>query len=324
MIRKPQILTFYSPMMSPKRWSKHEPSQSPIKPRLLFQYLVQQGLLQHFITNERWKPFRNEEFLIAHDPAYVEVFFAGVRPLCESNGLSWSRHFAESVRYTNASLYHAIEYAVLHPEFVTISPTSGFHHALFGSGSEYCTFAGQVIASLKIYEKYSLSGAHIDLDAHYGNSIEAARSYNPLVTKAIPTWANLNPNFLGEDYIDDFVEKLEVVRKGIENGEIHYLVFCHGADSHIYDDLGGHLETEQWLRCSRIFYEFVRDQCPPNFPLTLFLSGGYRKDDYKSVLSLHTADLAVCLEVLLGQPVDFQVNVKERNELKWPEGGEQW
>lgn len=326
-MREPKITMFYNSRLSPKRWSKHEPSQSPIKPRLLIHYLVQQGLLQHFITNEQWPPFTNEDFLIAHDPAYVKAFFAGVRPLCESNGLSWSRHFSKSVRYTNASLYHAIEYAILHPQFVSLSPTSGFHHAKIGSGSGYCTFAGQVISSLKIYEKYGLSGAYLDLDGHYGDSVKMAQGELPNVNLAVPSYANINPTGRHQGYIDSLLSHLDLLRTKVLNREISYVVFCHGADSHELDDYSGPCSTSEWLKCSEIVYWWVQsldESLGSPLPLALSLFGGYRSGDYQSVLSLHTADLALCLEILLGQPVNFQVNVKERNWPKWPEGGEQW
>ena len=64
---------------------------------------------------------------------------------------------------------------------LTFSPTSGFHHARPEGGSGFCTFSGQVIASLKIYEEKKLVGAYLDLDGHYGNSIEDSRKLFPLL-----------------------------------------------------------------------------------------------------------------------------------------------
>ena len=315
-MRQPKIITFYNPKMAPGQWSNHEPSRSPLKPRLMMQYLEQQDLLRHFTINDQWPPFSNEDFYPAHDKDYVEDFFNGTQPLCKSNGLSWSPEFAESVRYTNASLFHAIEWAVLHPDSVTFSPTSGFHHAAPGSGSGYCTFSGQVIASLRIYEKYGLSGAYLDLDGHFGNSIGSARMAFPNVNLAIPSYANINPSGRHQDYIDSLLKNLELLRTKILNREIGYVVFCHGADSHEWDDYCGSCSTSEWIKCSEIVYRWVQsldESLGSPLPLALTLFGGYRRDDYQSVLSLHTADLALCLEILLGQPVDFQANVKEKN-----------
>jgi hypothetical protein len=50
-------------------------------------------------------------------------------------------------------------------------------------------------------------------------------------------------------------------------------------------------------------------------PLTLSLFGGYRKDDYESILSLHTADLVKCLNILCGQNIHYFPKVKEKREI---------
>ncbi len=107
--------------------------------------------------------------MLAQIPEYVDAFFAGRRALSESNELTGSEQFADRVRYTNASLYHAIEHAVAHPEQVTFSPTSGFHRARPTGGGGFCTFSGQVIAAVKLFRERRLVGAHIDLDGHFGN-----------------------------------------------------------------------------------------------------------------------------------------------------------
>ena len=47
-------------------------------------------------------------------------------------------------------------------------------------------------------------------------------------------------------------------------------------------------------------------------PLILILFGGYRKDDFNSVLSLHTADLVTCLNILCGGNINYIPEVTER------------
>jgi hypothetical protein len=44
-------------------------------------------------------------------------------------------------------------------------------------------------------------------------------------------------------------------------------------------------------------------------PLILSLFGGYRRDDYNSVLSLHTADLVMCLNILCGRKINYKTEV---------------
>ena len=52
-----------------------------------------------------------------------------------------------------------------------------------------------------------------------------------------------------------------------------------------------------------MFYDWVAEVDGARgrpLPLVLTLFGGYRKDDYNSVLALHAADLSTCLETLCG------------------------
>lgn len=94
---------------------------------------------------------------------------------------------------------------------------------------------------------------------------------------------------------------------------MHYIVFAHGADSQIADDLGGQLSTEQWTECSKIVYTWINQldkKLKRPIPLTLSLFGGYRKDDFESVLSLHTVDLVMCLNILCGAKIEFNPTIK--------------
>ena len=281
---------------SPENFSK-----SPRKPRLLLEFLSRHGLDRHLVRHDDWPPLQREDFLLAHTAEYVDAFFAGWRLLCESNELIWSEQFADSVRYTNASLYHAIEHAVAHPEQVTFSPTSGFHHARPTGGGGFCTFSGQVIAALKIFRKHHLVGAYIDLDGHFGNSIEDSRAFVAELNQAIPPGGNVNPAGAHADYPDSLNEHLADLEGRLARGDVHYIVFAHGADSHEDDDLGGQCTTAEWLEASGLVYRLldrVGRQLERPVPLTLALFGGYREDNYEAVLRLHTADLIRCLQIV--------------------------
>ncbi len=291
-------------------------SRSPEKPRLLLEYLEKQDLLRHLDISESWKPFEEEDFQIAHTDTYVRAMFSGKHPLCTSNGLGWSREFLRSVRFTNASLFHAVRHAVLHPETICFSPTSGFHHARPERGGGFCTFSGQVIASMRVFREFKLAGSYIDLDGHFGNSIEDSRNHVPDLDQAIPRGYNINPTGYHADYLKDLDRSLSNLKRAILEDRIHYVVFCHGADSHCMDDLGGQCTTTEWLECSRMVYEMIREvsiELGRPIPITLSLFGGYRSDDFQSVLSLHTGDLVVCLNTLCGHSLDFDVRVRRRN-----------
>jgi acetoin utilization deacetylase AcuC-like enzyme len=299
--RDPAIHVFYRPEQvlaidSPENFSK-----SPQKPRLLLEFFSGHGLDRHFVRHDDWPRFHRKDFLLAHTPESVDAFFAGRRPLCESNGLTWSEQFADSVRYTNASLYHAIEHAVAHPEQITFIPTSGFHHARPTAGGGFCTFSGQEIAAVKLVREHRLVGAHIDLDGHFGNSIEDSRAFVTELNQAIPLGCNINPTDAHTGYLDSLKKHLADLERRLARGEVHYVVFAHGADSHEDDDLGGQCTTAEWVEASGLVYgmlERVGQQLGRPVPLTLALFGGYREDNYEAVLRLHTADLIRCLQIV--------------------------
>ena len=107
--------------------------------------------------------------------------------------VQWTPRYAESVVYQNSSLYRALRHAVMHPGQVSFSPTSSFHHANPSRGALFCAFFGQVIASVKINHEFSLCGAYIDLDGHYGNSIDNSRDFVPDLDGAkSPVCGNIN------------------------------------------------------------------------------------------------------------------------------------
>ena len=144
------------------------------------------GLNKYIETEPNFSPFENEDFKIAHTEHYVESFFKGIEPLCSTNMLPWSKELAESVRYTNASLYNAMRYSILNPQQVCHSFSAGFHHSRPKGGSGFCTFSGQVIAAIKLYREFGAVGAVLDLDGHYGNSITDTRGFAPEINMAIP------------------------------------------------------------------------------------------------------------------------------------------
>jgi acetoin utilization deacetylase AcuC-like enzyme len=313
-----QLRLFYRPEMVLEHDTARNYSKSPLKPQLFVDFLRRYDLLKHFVMWSEWPPFRRDDFLVAHTERYVDAFFSGREPLASSNRLAWSEQFADSVRYTNASLYHALRAAVAEPGHIAFSPTSGFHHATPRAGSGFCTFSGQVIASVKLYRRHGLAGAYIDLDGHYGNSIEDSRAFVPELNEAIPRGCNVNPQGKHEAYLADLTDKLRWLRGQLLQKRIHYIVFAHGADSHEWDNLGGQCTTAEWLEASRLVYRMLDETSRTlrkPVPLVLSLFGGYRRDHYDSVLSLHAADAAICLSILCHQEVGYQAEVRRPAQL---------
>jgi len=315
MLKSPNLRTFYHPNMAlvPEKLKGY--AQTPAKPKLLMDYLDRKSLLEYFLIENNFAPFSKEDFYIAHTREMVNDFFdkGKTRKILH---IEWSPEYAESVRYENASLYHSVKYAVQHPKEVCFSPSSGFHHANPSRGALFCAFSGQVIASMKVYYEFGLCGAYIDLDGHYGNSIDNSRDFVKDIDKAIsPVCGNINIISSHQKYIEELKTNLEILRKEIVEDRVHYVVFCHGAYSHEWDELARQLTTEEWIECSRIVYSFIREvetETSKQIPLILSLFGGYRKDDYDSVLSLHTSDLVACLNILCGRSIKYIPEVLPR------------
>jgi acetoin utilization deacetylase AcuC-like enzyme len=305
----PTLRTFYrEEMVAPLQAGT---SRSPLKPRLLIERGGALGFVRLLQVDRYWQPFGKEDFLQAHTRDYVEAFFNGDLPLAESNSIGYSPAFADSVRYTNASLYHAIAAANRNPGQITFSPTSGFHHAQPERGGGFCTFSGQVIASLKLWHDKQLVGAYVDLDGHYGNSIEDSRAFAPELDQAVPRQYHINPAGSHRAYLHDLSNRLVPLKDALLEKRVHYVVLCHGADSHEWDDLGGQLDTEEWLEAARLVYATVREAAGQigHVPFTLALFGGYRSDHYASVLDLHWASLCLALKNLAQLPGDFNPKV---------------
>lgn len=289
-------------------------SKSPLKPKLLLKHMKRLGFYEGFLELENFRPFIKSDFLIAHTEVYVEAVFNGTNPLCSSNGLPWSEELVNSLCYTNSSLYNAMHYASQNPEQITFSPSSGFHHSSPEHGSGFCTFSGQVIASVKLYRQYGLRTAWLDLDGHFGNSIEDSREFVPDLNLAVPIGFNINPTGMNQTYIKSLKSNLEFLENAILNNEIDCVVWAHGADSHEDDDLGSACSTKEWVECSKIFYEWVKQlyiKRGKPLPVTLTLFGGYREDDYTSVLELHASDIVQCLHTLCGRDIEHYPDVRE-------------
>ena len=312
MLKNPTIATFYHPGMSMDMNQLEGVSKSPAKPRLLMEYLGRKGLMKYFAVYPGFELLKREDFYIAHTKEMVDGFFDEGKT-SRLLGMKWSPRYGESVVYENSSLYHAIRHAVLHPGEVSFSPSSSFHHANPTRGALFCAFSGQVIASMKIYHEFGLCGAYIDLDGHYGNSIDNSRGFVKDIDKAIsPVCGNINIMSSHQDYLEELEKNLAILEKEITEDRIHYLVFAHGADSHEWDDLASQLTTGEWTRCSEMVYSFVRDvqeKTGKQIPLTLTLFGGYRRDDFNSVLSLHALDLVICLNELCGNDINYNHEV---------------
>lgn len=307
------VSVFYRPEMTVARDPRGNYSKSPSKPGRFMVHARETPLAPHLRVEPAFAPLAPDDFLVAHERGYVEGFFAGEDPHATSNGLAWSPAFADTVRYTNGSLVAALEAALETPSCLALSPTSGFHHAQPDAGSGFCTFSGQVIAALRAWRARRVRGAWIDLDGHFGNSIEDTRDFAPDLDEAIPRGCNVNPSGSHRAYLRDLSRKLDALGARVLSGEIGYVCVAHGADSHEWDDLGGQCTTAEWLEASRRVYRAIRGwsaRLARPVPVVLALFGGYRDDAPDSVLELHVADLAIAIEELAGARLRYEPRVE--------------
>lgn len=312
-MRSNQIATYYRPEQVCREANiinNPRASKSPQKPELVIDKIKLLGA-GNLLKECTFPAFQREEFLLAHDPEYVDAFFYGRSPLSTSNALPWSKELVHSVQYTNASLYYAQRHSILEPQQICFSPTSGFHHAKPSKGAAFCTFSGQVLSAIKLYKEFGVAGAWIDLDAHFGNSIEDSRYVVENLNDAIPHGCNLNPEGQHQDYLDSLREGLSLLKPRFLSHELTWLAFAHGADSHDADDLESHqLSTSEWFEASKIVYAWVAaldSELGRPVPLTISLFGGYRDDDYDSVVNLHVADLIIAARELISQRWQFDL-----------------
>jgi len=316
-MRDKKIAVFYNPKQVLEKGTENQTSKSPLKPRLIMEQL-QLRLSKYIEVKSNFSPFTKQEFLIAHEESYVDAVLSGKGAGCKGGLGYWNDGVPTYAAFTNANLYNAIAMSIREPAKVCLSLTSGFHHARPSGGAGFCTFSGQVIASVKLYRELGLSGAYLDLDGHFGNSIEDSRDFVSDLNVAVPPGFNINIGLNGdrnENYVAELKAKLDVLEKAILDNQIHYVVWCHGADSHEWDDLGRGCSTWHWLECAKYFYEWVKKidkKLGRPLPLSASLFGGYRSDDYVSVLNLHLGDVASCISTLLSEELEFEVDVKQR------------
>lgn len=312
---QPLVIYFRDDMAPPDAPGNY--SKSPTKPRRFMEFLRSSPLWPHIEVRGGFDPLRRDQLLLAHKPTYVDAFLDGSpRHMAESNGLVWSAQFRDSVLLTNGCLLAALTAAVDAPQYVTMAPVSGFHHARPDGGSGFCTFSGQVIAALELFQRRGLRGAWVDLDGHFGNSIEDTREFAKDLDSAIPRGLNLNPVGSHGDYLRNLERLLLRLEASAELGQLDYVAVAHGADSHEWDQLGYQCSTAEWLQASELVYSCLSRIRSKNhrIAVALVLFGGYRDDHPESVLGLHAMDTARALVHLagIGELAGYAADVRPR------------
>ena len=269
------LIIHYNDLQVCDKYMEKSFSKSPLKPKLVLDGLKEKLNNNQYLIKD-FKPYIKDDFKLAHYNTHINyVYDLNEEGTIMENDLPWSKELVTSLEYTNASLYSSIKSSIEDPSNVHISLVSGMHHARPHMGIGFCTFSGQCIASIKLYNELNVKGCYIDLDAHFGNSIDDTRIFNPLLNECIPRWANYNPQqkLKNRSYINDFGSYLYTfLENRILNEEINYIVYCHGADSIEGDDCkNGKVTLEQWYECTEIFWVWYKQLCKKlnkQFPVT--------------------------------------------------------
>lgn len=261
-------------------------SPSAGKPALLLEHWKRLSLPIEVVTP---RPLTAEEISLAHDPAYVK----GVLECRLSNGFANRlESVAKSLPWTTGSMASAAIDAFTNKR-VTVSLTSGFHHAGYRHGSGYCTFNGLVISCQILKNQHGIKRVGIlDCDAHYGDGTDQIIKH--LKLDYIKHWT------FGEHYHNPknatkFIAELPKIVDSYAGCDT--VLYQAGADPHINDPLGGTLTTKQMRERDRIVFEGLKKL---GIPVAWNLAGGYQTPIEK-VLELHTATLEEGLRAVNSQ-----------------------
>lgn len=272
--------------------SEHKVSDSSIKPGLFVDALQKTRRPIEIIEPAQFSP---EDFYRAHSPDYVDAILAGK----QNNGFgNRSLLIAKSLPYTTGSLYSASLAAL--EDGIACSPTSGFHHAMYGKASGFCTFNGLIAAPLRLMEEKKIKTvAIIDADFHIGDGTQQIidrlklrpRFFHYSLGAKFPEYYP----FVGEDYLED-MNKLKLTL-GLANPDL--IIYQAGADPHVKDPMHigsrGILDTNEMRLRDRIMFETSFEL---GIPIVWNLAGGYQRDaqgTISPVIGLHltTFDEAV-------------------------------
>ncbi len=177
-----------------------------------------------------FEPVTREDFYRVHDRAYVDGVFTLERP----NGFGTRQaEVVEALRYTSGSM-RAAALAAWQRGGITVSPTSGFHHAGYDYGGGYCTFNGLVLATLAVLDAGARQLAIIDCDYHYGDGTHDILLRLDLYDQ-VRHWT-LGAHSKGSER--QVLARLEAALTETLGGS-ELVIYQAGADSHEDDPLGG-------------------------------------------------------------------------------------
>jgi len=267
-----------------------DPSIVVLSPSTFKPKLVVEDALKHFsgkvFLESGFRPCSPEQLCQVHDRKFVEDILS----LKRNNGFGTThKEIADSLLWTNGSFYAAAKRAFLFRS-VTMSPTSGFHHAGYETPEGFCTFNGLALSALMMHQEFNINIGIIDYDAHYGNGTDEIIRKKNMTYVQHDTFGKYAPMMMGQ--FSKWLAKLDhSLEKNFSESDM--LFYQAGADPHVDDPYGGYLSTEEMFERDLKVFKFAKRT---NKPLVWNLAGGYQKPIEK-VLQLHRNTFKAYFEI---------------------------
>lgn len=268
------LKVFYSPNQSVKSNQSFSPSAG--KPEIVVRSWIASGKTFELVD---FAPVSRDDLKLVHAPSYVD----GVLDLTTVNGFgNKNAEVASALPWVAGSMVAATLEAFKSGS-ITISPTSGAHHAHYTHGGGFCTFNFLVLAALFAHREGAKKVGIIDLDCHYGDGTQN------IIDEL--HWDFIKHYSYGNDAeakrsSDKWLKQLQATVLGFDHCDL--VIYNAGVDCHIDDPLGGYLTTEHIIQRERVVLEILTDL---KIPVAVSLAGGYQKDssgDISKVVELHT------------------------------------
>lgn len=185
-----------------------------------------------------------------HDRRYVDDVFSGKIV----NGFrTKNKEHLVAIRYAVANYMAATKMAIEESPHISMSLTSGFHHAGYDFGGGYCTFNALMLAAAR-YAGEDMPVLILDGDAHFGDG--CIDILNKLQLKHIHYSQN----------ISESVDR-------IQDSEFKLVLYQAGADALMEDTYGaGTLSIKEFKERDRLIFQACKDT---KTPIVFNLAGGY-------------------------------------------------
>lgn len=281
-----KIPVFYNDNMNVKLEFE---SPSPGKPQAVVNQWVKK--FGKSIVVKDFLPIKPIQFLLAHSKDHVE----DVLSCKKRNGLGTThKELADSLIWTTGSLVEAAKCALGNK--ISVSPTSGFHHAWYNKSWKYCTFNGLIVAArILLLEGLANKVGILDCDMHYGDGTVNIIEKLGLGADIVHITADRDYPYDAKIFFDNLPYLLEKFKK------CGLLIYQAGADPHIADPLGGFLDSDQLRLRDNIVFKFCKEN---NIPLVWNLAGGYQEEktfngkiSIQKVLDIHNATMEECIKI---------------------------